>query len=118
MGFAMYITCSLDICKDTGKPFYLRGSDIVYDVPVVPEEHRDFIKMKGRFFSIYTTFVTDETSTSVANFVDKYPAWSDIVEARDIEDDSDFWNEGDHERFYAALKWFSESSCYVISWYY
>jgi hypothetical protein len=117
MGFNMYITCSLDICKDTGKHYYYKGSEKVYDAPPdVPEEHREFVRLKGRFFSIYTTFVTDEMSTSVENFLDKYPSWSDIVEASDIEEDL-FWNEDYHDRFYAALKWFSERSCYIISWY-
>lgn len=73
--------------------------------------------MNGGLFKIYTSFVTDELDTSVENFVDKYPEWSDIVETSDFEEYCDFWNEDMHDEFYDALKWFSDhKSCYMISW--
>ena len=75
--------------------------------------------MRGHLFGIYTRFVTDETSTSVENFVDKYPEWSDIVEDGGYEEYRNFWNEDKHDRFYAALKWFAaQDICYMISWDY
>jgi hypothetical protein len=118
MGFDIYIRCSLDICKDTGRYFYYKGLEKIYDMPkIVPEEHRGFVNMKGRIFRIYTDLVTDDMSTSVENFIDKYPSWSDILEDSDFKKYSDFWNEDMHNRFYSALKWFSEEgSCYMISW--
>jgi hypothetical protein len=39
----------------------------------VPAEHREFVKVSGDLFEIYARFVTDEGSTSVENFADKYP---------------------------------------------
>jgi len=116
MGFCIYINCPLDVCKDTGRYYYYKGFEKIYDMPpVVPEEHREFIRMKGNIFRIYANYVTDENSTSIENFVDKFPEWSDIVEGYDYEEYNEFWNEDKHERFYAALKWFSEknSSCNI-----
>jgi len=120
MGFDIYISHSLVICKDTGRHFYYRGSEKVYDMPpVVPEEHREFIRMRGKVFRIYTNLVTDEMSISVEGFVENYPEWPDIIQDSDYEDNPDFWNEDKHNRFYTALKWFSEQNgCYMISWCY
>jgi len=118
MGFHIYITCILEICKDTGRHFYHGGFQQNYDMPqIIPEEYREFVKMSGDIFKIYTAFVTDEMSTSVDNFLDKYPEWSDILEEYDSEKYGDSWNEDTHNKFYAALKWFSEQKiCYMISW--
>lgn len=112
----MYITCTFEICKDTGKHFYYSGYQKIYSMPiVVPEAHREFVKMTGTVLEIYARLVTDENSTSVDNFVDKFPAWSTIVE--DGSAFSDSWDETTHDRFYAALQWFSEQKiCYMISW--
>jgi hypothetical protein len=121
MGFDIYITCSFRISSETGRLFYYGNKcQKVYDMPpIVPEEHREFVKMRGHIFGIYTRLVTDEMSTSVANFVDKYPEWSDIVEDGDYDEYMKFWNEDRHDRFYAALKWFAEQEiCYMISWDY
>jgi len=120
MGFDIYINCSVSICKETGKHFYYGASKKIYDMPaVIPEEHREFVSMKGCVFQVYANFVTDESSTSVENFVDKYPDWSDIIENSDVEEYSNYWNEDAHDRFYAALKWFAEQEiCYMISWSY
>lgn len=120
MGFDIYITCTFRICEKTGRLFYYGlQSEKVYDVipAIVPQEHREFVKMRGHIFGIYTRFVTDETSTSVENFVDKYPEWSDIEEDGEYEEYASFWNEDMHDRFYAALKWFAgQTICYMISW--
>jgi hypothetical protein len=120
MGFDIHIHCTLSICKDTGRHFYYGESQKVYDMPaVVPKEHRVFVNMKGSFFQIYANFVTDEMSTSVENFADKYPEWSDIVENSDVSEYANYWNEDTHDRFYAALKWFADQEiCYMISWSY
>lgn len=122
MGFDIYISCSFRICEETGRLFYFgRHNEKVYDIPppIVPKEHRDFVKMRGYLFWIYTRLVTDEVTTSVENFVDKYPEWSDIIEDADYKEHCDSWSEEMHDRFYAALKWFSKQDiCYMISWSY
>jgi hypothetical protein len=120
MGFDIYIHCSFNICKDTGKLYYYKGLNKVYDMPEpVPEEYREFVKMRGHVFGIYTKLVTDWTSTSVENFLDKYPNWCDILDDDDFEDISSYWCESHHIRFYEALKWFSKQDIsYTISWDY
>jgi hypothetical protein len=116
MGFHIYISCTLDICKDTGRHFYYKGFEKVYDMPpLVPKEYREFVNMKGKVFRDYVNLVTDEMSTSACNFLDKYPDWSDIVEN---SEHSEAWNETEHDRFYTALQWFSDQGNYTISWSY
>ena len=114
----MYIHCTTHICQETGRHYYYGGHQKVYGMPPdVPEEYRDFVKVSGDLFEIYARFVTDESSTSVENFVDKYPAWSDIIEDGGFETCCHGWNETKHDQFYAALKWFSDQAIwYTISW--
>jgi hypothetical protein len=117
MGFDIYIHCNLQICKNTGRYFYYKGFEKIYDIPqIIPETHREFINMRGRVFRIYTSLITDDVNTSVEDFLDKYPSWSDIIEHSDFEKNM-LWDEDKHNKFYAALTWFVEQgSCYTISW--
>jgi len=119
MGFNIQINCTLEICPDTGKHFYYNRFEKIYDMPqVIPEQYRKYVSMKGKHFRIYTNLITDDIVTSVENFVDKYPKWSDIVEDPDYNEDSKIWNEDKHDQFYDALKWFSKQNiCYMISWF-
>jgi len=118
MVFHMYITCTFEICKETGRHFYYSGYQKIYDLPdVVPEAHREFVKMSDDALEYYVRLVTDENSTSVDNFLDKFPDWSSIVE--DGSAFSESWDETTHDRFREALVWFSEQKiCYMISWVY
>ena len=88
MGFDLYISCSIRVCHETGKLFFYRN-DLTkdYTIPaiVVPEEYRRFIKQRGYHLRLYTSRVTDDLSTSVENFLDKFPDWSDIWEDDDYE---------------------------------
>ena len=112
MGFYMYITCTLEICKDSGKHFYYKGTKKIYAMPeVIPEEYRDYVNLKGSVYEIYASLVTDDVSTSVTNFVQKFPNWSDI------KDRTEYWTEEAHDKFRNALLWFSaQETCYTISW--
>ena len=66
MGFHLSITCNLEISKENGMHFYYRDSQKIYGMPPdIPEEHREYVRMRGNLFRIYAEFVTDETSTSV-----------------------------------------------------
>ena len=119
MGFHIYIYCQLDICEKTGKHFYYKSYEKIFDMPpIVPEAHRKFIIMKSDIFRIYTSLVTDETSTTVSNFRTNYPSWSDILNDSDFKEEYfDYWAADMHVQFYLALKWFSEQGiCYMISW--
>lgn len=115
MVFTISINCTFNICADTGRHFYYTGrGEKIYDMPqVIPGVHREYVNMSGDVFEIYTRLVTDETSTSVDNFVDKYPDWTDI-EAEDYTAD---WSEEKHNGFYRALEWLAEQKiCYMIHW--
>jgi hypothetical protein len=111
----MYITCTLDICKNSGKHFYYKGAKKIYDMPeVIPEMYRAYANLRGRIYEIYARLVTDDESTSITNFVDKFPDWSDI---KDCNESNESWTEEDHDKFHAALSWFSaQETCYTISW--
>jgi hypothetical protein len=118
MVFHMYITCTLEICEETGKHFYYGGFQKLYGIPsTIPEEHRKYVNITGDIFNIYAMFVTDETSTSLENFVDKFPEWSDIIDTCDFEKDFGFWTEEMHNKFYESLKWIAQQNVsYTISW--
>ena len=119
MPFQLQITCSLELCKYTGRHYFNTDSGKIYDMPPpVPEIYRSFVKINGDHFKIYTELVTDELSTSVTNFLDKYPEWSDIVEDDDFADHATLWTENDHTCFHEALQWFHYQKIgYTISWF-
>jgi hypothetical protein len=53
-------------------------------------------------------------STSVENFLDKFPDWSDILEDDDYED---IWEESDHNSFKDALTWLAKQEFgFTVSW--
>jgi len=102
MGFDLYISCRINVCNETGKPFFYTDQYIKnYSIPtiLVPEEYRRFLKQRGHHLGLYTSKVTDEYSTSVENFLDKFPEWSEILEDADYEEYEDIWKEEDHDLF-------------------
>ena len=119
MVFQLRISCSIDICKATGKHYFDTDTEKIYSMPQpVPEIHRDFVNIYGDHFKIYASLVTDETQTSVANFLDKYPDWSELLAADDFTDYVELWTENDHNRFRSALQWFNtQKIAYTISWF-
>jgi hypothetical protein len=117
MGFDLYISCSIRVCHETGKLFFYRN-DLTkdYTIPtiVVPEEYRRFIKQRGYHLRLYTSRVTDELSTSVENFLDKFPDWPEILEDEDYQD---FWKESDHNLFKETLAWLAKQEIgFIVSW--
>jgi len=117
MGFDLYISCSISVCNETGKLFFYRN-DLTkdYTIPaiVVPELFRRFLKQRGYHLRLYTSRITDELSTSVENFLDKYPDWSDIWEDDDYEE---LWKESDHNLFKDALTWLAKQEIsFIVSW--
>ena len=122
MGFDLYISCSIRMCHETGKLFFYRN-DLTkdYTIPaiVVPEEYRRFLKQRGHYLRLYTLRVTDELSTSVENFLDKFPDWSEILEDDDYENYEDFWEESDHNSFKETLAWLAKQEIgFMVSWDY
>lgn len=83
----------------------------------MPEEYRRFLKQRGHHLGLYTSKVTDEYSTSVENFLDKFPEWSEIVEDADYEEYEDIWKEEDHDLFKNALDWLARQQIgFIVSW--
>jgi hypothetical protein len=120
MGFDLYISCSISVCHETGKLFFYRN-DLTknYTIPavVVPELFRRFLKQRGYHLRLYTSRITDELSTSVENFLDKYPDWSDIWEDDDYEEYEEIWKESDHKLFKDALTWLAKQEIsFIVSW--
>jgi hypothetical protein len=117
MGFDLYISCSISICHETGKLFFYRNDftkDYTIPAIVVPEEYRRFIKQRGYHLQLYTSRVTDELSTSVENFLDKFPDWPEILEDEDYQD---FWKESDHNLFKETLAWLAKQEIgFIVSW--
>lgn len=128
MGFLLIISCTFNICSETGKPYYLDsvGGKVekVYGIPdiTVPKEFRPFLRQFGKFFHAYTTSrIADEyshiTEMSVLAFLDQYPSWNDVL--IDPHYDGEDWTKKDHDQFKKALQWFSEQSVgYTVSWSY
>jgi hypothetical protein len=128
MGFLLIISCTFNICSETGKPYYLDSGggkvEKVYGIPdiTVPIEFRRFLQQFGKFFHAYTTArIADEyshiTEMSVLSFLDQYPSWNDVL--IDPHYDGEDWAKKDHDEFKKALEWFSEQSIgYTVSWSY
>ncbi len=120
MGFDLYISCRINVCNETGKLFFYTDQYIKnYSIPaiLVPEEYRRFLKQRGHHLGLYTSKVTDEYSTSVENFLDKFPEWSEISEDADYEEYEDIWKEEDHDLFKNALDWLARQEIgFIVSW--
>ena len=120
MGFDLYISSRLNVCNETGKLFFYTDQYIKnYSIPaiLVPEEYRRFLKQRGHHLGLYTSKVTDEYSTSVENFLDKFPEWSEISEDADYEEYEDIWKEEDHDLFKNALDWLARQPIgFIVSW--
>ena len=114
----MYISCPLEICKETGRHYYYAGLQKVYEMPpVVPEAYRSYVKVKGKIYRIYAQLVSEDMSTSVDEFAQNFPEWSEVVGCHDYEDCSEGWSLAKHEEFHATLKWFAEQNAsYTVSW--
>jgi hypothetical protein len=130
MGFVLFISCTFNICTETGRPYYLDSVDgnvrKVYGIPdiTVPKEFRPFLQQFGQLFHAYTTArISDEyshiTEMSTLAFLDQYPRWSDVLMNPHYDRDDDVWTEKDHDQFKKALEWFSKQSVgYTVSWSY
>ena len=117
MGFDLSISCSLSLCHQTGMMFFYK-SDFTkeYVIPniIVPEQFRRFLKQRGHHLGLYTSRVTDGYSTSVDNFLDKFPDWAEILEDEDYDDR---WTEEDHNLFKEALEWLMKQPVgFMVEW--
>jgi hypothetical protein len=127
MGFDFNIQVCFSLCTVTGKPYFWKKEKLEkdYNLPtiVVPEEHRRFLQLRGRFLHIYTDILNENNtfSADIDTLLDNFPTWEDI------ENDSCYseyanhceWTEEDHNNFKAALEWFqSQPYYYNADWSY
>lgn len=129
MGFDLSITCSLNLCPTTGKPYYMdvQHGEVVllYGIPdiTIPQPFRQFIHQRGNFFHAYTTSrahsdYSDITEMSVHAFLDQYPEWMDVLVDVNYHTE-DGWTKSDHLEFKKALQWFAEQKVdYTVKWSY
>lgn len=124
MGFDLCIGMKMNLNPETGLPYV--GS-VAYaaaaNTLVVPDVFRKFIHQRGpdELWKQYIKhFNADyEYETPVSEFLEYYPAWSEIlpVVSGTVPSEDD-WSESDHDMFKAALIWFRQKGCFYVSWSY
>ena len=120
MGFDLWISCSLSVCQETGRPYFLgkngaKEFDLGKIVPV-PEEYRRFLRMRGPMMYEYTrSFGQYETIVDAVMFLDGFPPWDEVE--KDERDEP--WTSLDHNKFYAAVEWLAhQDATYLVNWSY
>jgi hypothetical protein len=97
MGFDLNITCTLNVCKETGKPFFLdRNGARRFDlsqIGTVPFEYRRFLALRGSVFQEYVQSFGDTLSVNAAEFLERFPTWDELEIAHDSE-----WTSLDHNK--------------------
>ena len=120
MGFDMNITCALNMCLETGKPYILsKNMQRIYDlsqIVVVPQEHRKYMQLCGSVFYEYIqSFGNDETIVDASAFFERFPSWDDVK----LDETNGTWTPSDHNKFYTAMQWFANAEVnYLVSWSY
>jgi len=123
MGFDLIITCSFNLCPNTGRPYYWSFKDGVQHMGMpdilVPDHYRKFIHQRGEHFRMYISRFESDYPTvfemSVSSFRDGYPKWSDILlDVRSIDCE---WTKIEHDAFLSGLEWFSSQDVqFSIQW--
>ena len=115
----MTISCALNMCKDTGRPYFIRkNGETVFDlllIPEVPQEFRRFLQLRGNVFYEYTrSFGQYETIVDAEVFIDGFPSWDEVE-----REEGETWTALDHNKFYAAIDWFANADInYLVNWSY
>lgn len=124
MGFDINVYMTLQLCPETGKPYYY-GKDLkhVYEPLdiVVPEELRQYLKGRGRIFHAYTEVFNnkDKYDVDVEEFLESYPRWDVVKENEYYKDEMDYWTLKDHKGFKNLLKWCRDQQIFFrVSWSY
>lgn len=126
MGLDIQIQCLLQVCKETGKPFYYSNKNNfkkIYDLSsiTVPEEFRKFLYFRGHFYTAYIEdWKTEQLSVDMETFKENFPQWAKVKEWKeeyDINDDE--WSMDDHLAFQEAIDWFASTDIpFQVSWSY
>lgn len=122
MGFDIFIQCPLNLCQETGKPFYFGKNGKVYDISiVVPEQFRKFLHLKGSIFQAYIDDFCEDCPSilDIDRFKENFPPWSKVQEYVEEKEAQHIWTMDDHLSFYDALEWFSKQEApFDITWSY
>jgi hypothetical protein len=120
MGFYINICRCLNVCPETGKPYYydFTGGQIkkVYGIReiVIPEQYRRFLHEKGSIFRAY--MIENEHYTDIRELNERFPSWDDVKEEFPEAEEEYGWTKKDHDLFEKAVEWFSTNGNFVISW--
>lgn len=96
MGFDITIVPVVSYNRFTGKPYtHFADGDYVLSIPVVPEELRSYIYLRGSFWA---DFFTDKEEYSTTYFLDEI-----LSECEEEHEDL--------EGLKALLKWCNEQAC-------
>lgn len=128
MGFDFFIQLILQVCPETGKPFYYnsspeKGMYKEYTLPElnIPEKHRRFLQGRGSIFHVYTHTFNEENiyTVDIDRFLEVFPEWEEVIDSSWYEGWEDEWTEQDHDDFKEALTWFSKQHPnYQATWSY
>ena len=124
MGFDINIQMVLQMCNQTGKPYYYNKKfERVYTMPsmTVPKELVPYFTERGPVLYAYTElFNKDERySVDVEEFLEHYPSWDTIQEHSSYEGCEDWWTEDYHKNFKKLLEWcMAQDVTFRISWSY
>lgn len=128
MGFDFYIQLVLHMDPTSGKPFFydtkedgLTFRNYQLASIEIPEEHREFLQGRGSIFHAYTREFSynDIFSVKIDELLDEFPDWDEVLESDDCDENRETWTEENHNRFKAALTWFSEQKqSFQATWCY
>lgn len=118
MGFYIHIYSMVNLCPETGKPFYYGPNfEKIYDIPniIIPEQYRRFLYERN---SIYHAYMSgDSYYDSVDMVVDTFPTWEQVKNLYPDAEEEYEWTEKDHTLFHNAIEWFaSQPIGYIIHW--
>ena len=128
MGFDFNITLTLQLCPETGKPFYYtssaeKGFYKEYTLPElnIPEAHKRFVQQRGPIFHVYTGMFSfnDIFTVDIQKLLDEFPDWEEVLSSDYYDENDDGWSEEDHNEFREALTWFNQQNVsFQASWSY
>lgn len=121
MGFDLVIELSLQMCPETGKPFYYdRNFEKVYELPelTIPDELKNYLQQRGHYLHAYTEGFNEQEifDTDLHSFMEEFPCWEEVKEHPNYDD---MWAEEDHTKFENLLTYLSSCpASYRVTWSY
>lgn len=118
MGFYIHIRRMVDLCPETGTPFYYGPNlEKIYNIPeiAVPDQYRRFLYEKN---SVYHAYMSDNCYYDSVDMVqDMFPTWEQVKNLYPDAEERYGWTEQDHNLFRDAIEWFAAQPIgYIIHW--